>query len=326
MFSAEVPAPRQAVHVEPLPELGILVISAMNAGDAQLVLDLIEQIRKYGLNAEIQIQMVPLEKGDATAIANLLTQLYQRVSVTPAGNGSGLAAPRQSTSQSAFGTQQLLTLNQPSSIGLFPLPRINAILVAAPKARMDDVIKQIRQLDTANTGTQFQAFKLKNASAARVATTVNSFWGTRYTNESASQHQIRITADDNGNTVIVQAAPGDMADIASFIKLLDDNTPDATNDLRIVTLKQASAYDTAQLILKAISDSIVVPTNPSTFAPPTTGTGTTGGFGAGATGGPFGTTNTAAGRSRAPRPRRCRTGSDRRRGRHAVGDDEIDQA
>ena len=81
-----------------------------------------------------------------------------------------------------------------------------------------------------------------------------------------------------------------MADIANFIKLLDENTSSAMNELKIVTLQQAAAYDTAQLILKVISDSIVVPTNPAIFAPSTTGAGTPGGgFGAGqTTGGPFG--------------------------------------
>src|SRR5206468_40817 len=110
-----------------LPELGIIIISAMNPQDAQLALDLIEQIRKYGLNAEIQIELVPLEKGDATAIANLLTTVFQRVNLGAGGNGSTLNAPRQQTAQGGLLGAQVLTLNQPSSIGLFPLPRINSI-------------------------------------------------------------------------------------------------------------------------------------------------------------------------------------------------------
>jgi type II secretory pathway component GspD/PulD (secretin) len=291
IFSAEVPAPRQAVRVEPLPELGIIIISAQNAVDAQLVVDLIEKIREYGLNAEVEIRLVPLEKGDATAIANILTQLFQRVQILPGGNSPTLTAPRQTTAQGILGASQVLTLNQPSSVGLFPLPRINSIIVAAPRSRMDDVIKQIKQLDTGNTGSQLQGFPLQHASAARVASAINSFWGTRYANELASQHQIRVTFDDNSNTIYVQAAPGDLAEIADFIKKLDEMVSSAVNDLRIVTLQNALAYDTAQLILKAISDSIVPPTNPATVAPAATG-GAAGGFGAGLPGGagPFGGT------------------------------------
>ena len=43
--------------------------------------------------------MVQLTKGDATSIANTLTQLYQRVNVGPAGNTQSAAVKRTTQTQ-----------------------------------------------------------------------------------------------------------------------------------------------------------------------------------------------------------------------------------
>src|SRR5262249_28077072 len=99
VFQAEVQAPKRPVRIEPLPELGIIVIRTDNPADAELVLRLIEQIREYGAGAEIEVRFVQMEQGDATVIATVLTALYQRVIVTASGNSPTLAAPRQQVSQ-----------------------------------------------------------------------------------------------------------------------------------------------------------------------------------------------------------------------------------
>ncbi len=271
--AAEVQAPQRPVQIEALPELGIIVVRSANPQDAKLVEELIEIIRKQSANAEVDIRMVPLEKGDATSIANILTQVFQRVQLTANGNLSTLGAPRQqSTTNPLFNTTQVTTLNQPSSVGLFPIPRQNAILVAAPRSRMEYVISQIKLLDVGIApGSQLEGYSLTRAGAAKVAQQVNAFWSTKYANEAALQHQIRVTFDDSTNTIFVQAAPADMVEIADFIHKLDTMEPKSTNDVRIIQLTNAVAADLSQLVLKIIGDAIVIPTSPSTTQPTTTG-------------------------------------------------------
>src|SRR5205085_8271241 len=128
-----------------------------------------------------------------------------------------------------LGFQQVLTLNQPSSVALFPLPRQNALIVAAPRSQMANIIRQIKNLDVPNTA-DFRVFPLEHAPAARAAQAINTFYSTRYGPETAAQHQIRILFDDQTNTVFVQAAPADLTDIAALIKHIDQAPNPATNE------------------------------------------------------------------------------------------------
>ena len=118
------------------------------------------------------------------------------------------------------------------SVALLALPRFNAILVGAPKLRINDVIDQIKRFDH-DTSPQMHAtpFPLRHRSASKTGQTIVNFWSTRWTGETANQHQVRITWDDSANTIYVQAAPADMKEISELIQNMDTSKPKATNDM-----------------------------------------------------------------------------------------------
>src|SRR5262249_41265950 len=161
-----------------------------------------------GAGAEPQIQLVPLDFADATSVTNTLQQMFSQVIVGATGNiraGGAQGAP----GGGGAGQQGLA-----ASVVLLALPRQTASLLEAPRSRTDDILREIKRLDrpTAPQG-QAMPFALKKASAGRVAQLLQQFYAQRYPNETAAQHQIRITEDDSTNTVFVQAAPADMAEI-----------------------------------------------------------------------------------------------------------------
>jgi type II secretion system protein D len=140
---------------------------------------------------------------------------------------------------------------------LLPLPRLNAILLAAPRARVDDVVKEIKRLDrptAAHMGAT--AFPLKKASAARVASLVQQFYAQRYPGETGAQNQVRVTIDDSSNTVYVQAAPGDLNEIRNLITRVDSSVSSAVNDLRVVQLRNTIADELAGVVQRAISEGV----------------------------------------------------------------------
>src|SRR5262249_31167300 len=141
-----------------------------------------------------------------------------------------------------------------ASVAMIPLPRYNSILLAAPPGRMDDIIREIKKLDrpVAPQGGA-TAFPLKKAAAARVAPLLQQFYAQRYANETTAQNQIRITFDDSTNTVFVQAAPADLAEIRGLIERMDTMESPAVNDMRIVPLRYAMSDDLANLLLQAIA-------------------------------------------------------------------------
>ena len=171
----------------------MLVLSANNKADADAVVKIIEYIQKVGVAGDLQIQVLPLDQGDATSVAATLTDLYRAVNITPTGNTRNLQAnqqqgqPGQQPQQgggvggpfgglfAGFGGQQQQQQQQGNrgaaqglqnaSVIMIPVPRLNAIILAAPRARMEEVIKDVKKLDvpvSAKVGAK--PFKLKKAS------------------------------------------------------------------------------------------------------------------------------------------------------------------
>src|SRR5262249_52708509 len=152
------------------------------------------------------------------------------------------------------------TIQQPASVALIPMPRFNAILVAAPKGQLKYVIAEIERLDKPNSpASQMRPFPLKSVPASRVAALITSWYHQRYGPEGRNQHQIRIIAEDKTNSVLVQAAPADMTEIEMLIRHIDQSMPGPVNEIRIVTLHSAISDDLTAILTKAITDGIMTP-------------------------------------------------------------------
>jgi type II secretion system protein D len=276
-------APRGNVTPIGLPSLGVVVVSGPNAKDVEEILQVIQFILdNYAKDAQTEIQIQPLQHQDAVLLTTLLSQLFQRVNIGTTGNSLGTGT---TTPVPFFGTQQA-----PSSIVLMALPRMNAILFAAPKARIDDVIREIKKLDVENRASAAAIpFQLKKASASRVSQLLTTFYSTRYPGESAQNHLIRFTFDDDTNTLFVQAGPADMKEITDLIFHIDNTVSKAKNDLRIIPLRNALADDLSTILRTAISEELVTPT-PGGQVTPVGGAGAlgVGGGALGAAGGALG--------------------------------------
>ena len=260
--SEPIRGPRSPVTAEALEQLGVIVVSGNNPADVEEVIRIINYIRQLGAGAEVQIQMVPLEYADATSVSNTLTQLFQRVIIGTSGNTS---TARPTTTTTPLGP---ISQQQAASVVLIPLPRFNAILLGAPKARIADMLAEIKRLDRPLTdSSKAVPFALKKASASRVATFLINLYNQRYPNETLAQNQIRITSEDSTNTVWVQAAPADLNEIRRLIDMIDTQVSAAVNELRIVPVKNALASDLATLIVQSISAGIVAPTTTPTTLP-----------------------------------------------------------
>src|SRR5207237_4162269 len=135
------------------------------------------------------------------------------------------------------------------------LPRFNAILVAVSRARLPDVLKEIRRLDQPNAPhAAFQAFKLHKASAQQLQTLLQTYFYNRYKqDETTQQNQTYFFPDTTSNTLFVQAGPADMKEISDLIEQLDTFEPEPRNFLKIIPLKYAIASELATIIQPAIT-------------------------------------------------------------------------
>jgi type II secretory pathway component GspD/PulD (secretin) len=279
--------PRLPVTVEGLPDLDAVIINAQNPQDAEAILEIIKILKEIAQKAEIQVKLVPLHEADATSVVNTLNQLYSRVVLTPSGQVR-LTAPTITQNQLGFlGTQQTTTAQAPT-VALLAVPRFNAIFVAAPRSRMDEVLGKIKELDRKpSLESRANPFHLEHAAAQRVAQIIQNFWAVRYPGESSAQHQIRVTWDTSTNTVFVQAAPGDLAEIRNLIQHLDKDESKAVNKLEIVHLGYAISDNVAALLVQAIAQSVTSPTIPPATVPGAGAAGAAGGAGGLVPGGGF---------------------------------------
>ncbi len=289
--------PRRPVFVESLPELGIVVISGDNPEDIAAIEAIIETIQRIAKGSEAKIEIVSLKNADATSVTNTLSQVFARINTTPSGNilipQTGNRATGPATVVPGAAGQGGAAAATAANAVFIPLPRLNAILVAAQEARMPFIKSEIEKLDVPNAPAgAARAFALSKASAAQAATLLTQFWSQRYPGEASAQNQVRITYDTSSNTVFVQAGPADLDEITELLKWIDGQVSKAINDLRIVHVQNALADELANTIISAITAGVLPP---GTTAAP--GLIPTPGAAAGAAGAarPPGATTTATG-------------------------------
>jgi type II secretory pathway component GspD/PulD (secretin) len=258
-----IPGPRGTVTIEALPQLDSVIINTNTPQDMEEILRIIAELQKIAAGAEMTVELMRLDYADATSVASTLTQLFSRVTINP-GSSVRSTTPTQTTTMPGPVGPQTTTTQAAASVVLIPLPRFNGILVAAPKARLDDVRRELKRLDqpTSPLGRAVP-FPLKKASATRVASLLTSFYSTRYSGETAALDQIRITAEPTINTVFVQAAPADLDEIRALIERIDTTVSSAVNELRIIPLRFGTADEISSLLLQAISQG-VSPSAPTT--------------------------------------------------------------
>ncbi|HLW67377.1 MAG TPA: secretin N-terminal domain-containing protein, partial [Gemmataceae bacterium] len=288
--NGEIRGPLSNVRAEALSELGIIVISG-NDADVRRMLELIRYLQEQGAATEIQLLTVPLEHADATSVSNTLTQVFQRVNFAQPGATTQIRQPQTTGTQQvnpfipAFLQQPAGGQSPQASILLVPLVRFNAIMVAAPKARVADVVAEIKKLDLPIAPhADWVPFPLTKASAQQVATMIQTLYSSiRFPSD---QNQVRCSYDISSNTVFVQAAPAELESIRKQIQWIESNESKKVNDLQVIRLRNQASDNLTQTLLLALTQGIVPPTSGTGIVPiSTTGTGAPGGAPGGIPGG-----------------------------------------
>jgi type II secretion system protein D len=230
-----------------------LVIRARNEEELQRIIGVIKALLPT-LKREslVELKIVPLQYADSTQTVNELTQIFSRLGV----QGNGLTVIQRTQAFGGFNVQNQTLGN----VVLFPLPRMNAILLGAPKASEEVILAQIKMLDQPNTAAlQPVPYRLKRASAAIVQQQILNLFRLRYPSDQGNN--LQVTVDTANNAVLVQAGPADQKDIAAFIELLDvePGANGAVNDVKVIKLKNAFASEMAQILFEVLQNNVYNP-------------------------------------------------------------------
>ncbi|MEX0717253.1 MAG: secretin N-terminal domain-containing protein [Planctomycetaceae bacterium] len=226
-----------------------------------------EELRIPGLRGPVRLQQVPgvgwIVIGDAEDV-KVVHEILARLNILVAGT---LAQPHLRELKHVNSEAMALLLNDVYAelvtlrggqvqAAIIPVVKPNAILVLANANDLRTIDALIVELDVpVDPQTQFEVYPLKHAPATQVATTLQTMYPDQAPVAGAGLRPlVRVVADGRTNSVIVQAAPRDLADIGLVIRRIDRDSSDAVTRMRIFPLKNAAAAELAPVITEAIQN------------------------------------------------------------------------
>lgn len=191
--------------------------------DVQKIISLLEQLEV--MNREILdpiIELVPMKNTDCTRISQIVEQIYDRMYSQRRG-----------------------------AVAMLSLVKPNTILLIGKKENIDMVKELIDKLDVpVDPASEFMVIHLKNASADMTASQVNTF----YQNRQQLGAQVFAVSDARTNSIIIQANPRDLIEVASMVRRLDnDDDRIAVNQIKTFSLQNAMAVNLATTLQNAVA-------------------------------------------------------------------------
>ncbi|NMC21513.1 MAG: hypothetical protein GYA33_13960, partial [Thermogutta sp.] len=208
------------VQIEFLEGLDVLVVRG-NRRDVERVMQIIRQIEELSTETEPEIRVVPIQHVDCQSLIEIVNEVYQEV----------FAARR-------------------GTVSMTPLVKPNAVLLVGRQESVRTVLDLIWKLDKpVSPETEFRVFPLRHASATAMEERLTTF----YQDRLGLGARVQVTSDFRTNSLVVQAAPRDMEEVAAMIERLDVPSAEAVNEIRVFTLKNSLASELATVLQQAIA-------------------------------------------------------------------------
>lgn len=216
-----------------LPQQRSIIVNA-NDEDYQTIMQLLAVLDQAAGEAKPQLRVFQLQHASNTRVAQALTATY-----------SAAAAARP---------QERVTVTA--------LPQSDAIVVAAPASRMEEVAQLIAQLDTEATAMapEFRVFRLENATPSKILPVLNPMLADV---RQATGSPITAQADDRTQSLIITARGRAFEEVEKIIRTLDQAPAYANADVMIVPLKFTDAARMAQVLTSMLQPTL----NANTLTP-----------------------------------------------------------
>lgn len=211
--------PSADVAVETLPDLDVMILRGRDPDIAELS-QIIEEIERLSQLTTPEIEVVYLRNVRGDALNEVIDEVLE-----------DLTGPLQ------------------GRVTITPLVKPNALLLVGWGEAVEAAWKLIRRLDEAvEPETQLEVFPLQFASAAQVETLITEFFASR----GGLSPEVTVTSDTRTNSLVINAAPRDLAEVRLLISRLDGQTSRSVNEARIIVLRNALAIDVATTVNNAL--------------------------------------------------------------------------
>ena len=223
------------VDINFVPDLGLVIIKGSKR-DVARVQQVIDQIKRQSEETKPEIELVQLKHVNGQSLEVILRDLNTRV-----------FTPRQ-------GQIEITALGTP-----------NVLLLIGRKEAMSGILDVIAKLDTPlDPNSQLRVFKLVNSSAVDAESTIGKVFGTTTTGAQGAGGaagttstglvpRVKAIADYRTNSLIVQASPRDLAEVAKLVADIDADSSPAESEIQIIPLKSALASELQPILSSAIN-------------------------------------------------------------------------
>jgi general secretion pathway protein D len=215
------------VRIDYIEGLDVMVLTGKKS-DVEKVMRLIEQIETQSLETKPEVEVFHLRHVDGRALNDVISQIYDQVFTARGGR-----------------------------VTIVPLVKPNALLLIGRKENLPPLRELIEKLDKpVAPDTQLQVFQLKRISATNAETTIRNFFvdqtgGT--TPRAGLGTRVNVVADARTNSLILQASPRDLEEVAKLLETLDSDSTGITNEVRIFKLRNSLADELLQVLQNAIT-------------------------------------------------------------------------
>jgi len=207
------------VEIETLPDLDVIILRGRDR-DVQELRRIIEEIERLSAETQPVIEIYPLKHVRGDALSLIVRQVE-----------ADLIAGRQ------------------GRVSITPLVKPNALLLIGWGEAVKAAKELIGKLDQpVAPETQQRVFRLKHASATTVAATVHEFFQGR----TGLAPKVHASADSRTNSLVVEAAPRDLAEVELLLERLDTDSLETVLQTRIFKLQNTLANDVYATLQGAI--------------------------------------------------------------------------
>ncbi len=216
------------VQVQFVEGLDIILIRG-NKRDVERVMAIINRIEQVSADTVPSIEVLPLQHVESTAMAQLLERVYTQV-----------LGPRT------------------GSLSITPLGKPNSLLLVGRPENVQTAIDLVKRIDVpVEPTTQFDVFPLQHAVAGDVKQIIDAFLteqreGDDEETTAALATRALVVADFRTNSLLVNAAPRDLVEIAALVKRIDVDRGVAVDEVRIFPLRNTLATELAEVLRTAV--------------------------------------------------------------------------
>lgn len=237
------------------------LVVASNDADFETVGDLIAALAQPVSTDEVTVKVYPLAKVTAERAAESVRNLI--------ASDASLQQNNRRRNQQAERMRELairLLVNGREINAVFDPNRIrvtadrpsNALIVMGPQEAIDFIDRYVEVIDQSPAQAQatLKLFALKHAQANDLARTLQGIFQTRFRSlrDQLPRDAVQpdFGSDSRTNTLIVTAAPEQLAEVEALLSELDQASGEARYPLRIVELKHARPQQATQILNQVV--------------------------------------------------------------------------